>query len=71
MNTYGIWHLSKIEGSMGADLYCLLLNGDLIKSIKYYKINKPNLIFQHENDLKNTSKKAQKFLKHLNITVLE
>lgn len=71
MTAHGVGYLCKIEGGLNADLYCQILEDELIQSMDYYGMNKEKVIFQQDNDPKHTSKIAKECLRKLNINVLE
>lgn len=71
MTAHGAGYLSKIEGGLDADLYCKILEEELIQTIDYYGMQKKEVIFQQDNDPKHTSKKAKKCLQDLDMHVLE
>lgn len=71
ITAYGVGYLSRIDGGLDADLYCQILQDDLIKTMDYYKMKKEITIFQQDNDPKHTSRKAKTVLEELNINVLE
>jgi transposase len=60
----GIGYLARIDGGLDADLYCEILNDELDKSLREYKKNPTDVIFQHDNDPKHTSKKAKNLLRN-------
>lgn len=67
----GVGYLCKIDGGLDSDLYCSILKEDLMGSLKYYNLDVNDVIFQQDNDPKHMSKRAQKCLKELGLTVLE
>src|SRR5690349_19838616 len=71
MTAHGVGYLTKIDDGMDADLYCKILENDLMKTLEYYGMKTATTIFQQDNDPKHTSKKAIKCLHNLNMTVLE
>jgi len=71
ITAHGVGYLTKIEGGLDAELYCQILEQDLMETINYYGMEKTSTIFQQDNDPKHTSKKAMKCLNDLNMAVLE
>jgi len=66
----GPGYITKINNKLDATLYCDILRGELIDSCHYYGLDLGNIIFQHDNDPKHTSKKAKKCLIDNSIRVL-
>ena len=56
---------------MDANQYMSILKGYMLSSLKKGGISGEEVIFQWNNDLKNTSKKAKKWIKDNNITSLD
>jgi transposase len=71
MTAKGVGHSCRIDGRMDAELYGRILSDELIGTVKYYRMNKRQVIFQQDNDSKHTSKTAQKWFKDNGIQVLE
>ena len=67
----GIGYLTKIEGHLNADLYCQILHGELVKSLDYHDLDINEVIFQHDNDPKHTSKMAKECLQELGFKTLQ
>ena len=53
----GGWRCLQIDGRMDGDLYIKIVEGDLQSNLAFY--DKTAIIFQQDNDLKHTCKKAQ------------
>jgi hypothetical protein len=71
MTSKGPGYLTRVNGGLDANLYCQILQDELIKTIEYYSMDKDDVIFQQDNDPKHTSKKAKKCLhEELKLTVL-
>ena len=64
-------HLAEIEGKMDANQYMSILEGYMLSSLEKGEISGEEVIFQWNNDFKNTSKKAKKWMKDNNITLLD
>ncbi|MCV6009278.1 transposase, partial [Enterococcus faecalis] len=56
---------------MNAQLYCDILEENLLTTIEKLDLDRENLIFQQDNDPKHTSKKARKWFEDAEITVLK
>ena len=63
--------MCKIDGGMDADLYTSILNDYLFETIKYYGLNEKIPIFQHDNDPKQTLRKAVNWLEDYHVEVLD
>ena len=61
----------RIDGKLGAELYCKILEDDLAPSVGFYEDDLKNFIFQHDNDPKYTSKRVTKWLVDNEIEALE
>lgn len=51
----GVGYLVKIEGGLNAELYCKILEEDLIDSLYYYDLDTNDIVFQYDNNLKYTA----------------
>ena len=58
MSWDGVGYAAKIDGKMDSDLYCSILEDELLGSIKYFKKKRKDILFQQDNDSKHKSKKA-------------
>ena len=67
----GIGFLTKIEGTMDAELYCQILRDELMTTLEFYDLDVDKVIFQQDNDPKHTSKKAKSCLQELGLKVLQ
>ncbi|GES85657.1 IS630 family transposase [Rhizophagus clarus] len=45
----------KIDGGLDAELYCQILDEDLMETLQYYELNVSDIVFQQDNDLKHTA----------------
>jgi hypothetical protein len=55
----GPGYATRIEGKMDAELYTSILEDELQQTMEYYGLEVEDVIFQQDNDSKNTSKKAR------------
>ena len=56
MTVHGVGNLVKIEGTIDFKLYCQILEEDLLESMEYYRLESQDIIFQHVNDPKYSSR---------------
>jgi len=71
MEWNGVGHLAEVEGRMDADQYVAILEEHMLSSLEESGIPEEEVIFQQDNDPKHTSKKAKKWMKDNNITLLD
>jgi len=71
MTAHGVGYLSRIDGRLDVELYCKILEDELVKTMDYYGMEKDATIFQQDNDPKHTSRKAKQCLQDLQMSVLE
>ena len=55
----GVGYACKIDGRMDADLYVSILEDELQASLRFWGKTLEEVVFQQDNDLKHTSKKAK------------
>jgi DDE superfamily endonuclease len=60
----------RIEGPMDKELYTQILEEELQQSMEYYDLEVDDIIFQHDNDPKHTSKMATKWLSDHGFSVM-
>ena len=48
----------RIDGGMDAELYTNILNDELQQTVEHFGMQLENIIFQHHNDPKHTSRRA-------------
>jgi DDE superfamily endonuclease len=63
MSWDGVGYAAKIDRRMDFDLYCSILEDELLGSIKYFKKKCKDILFQQENNSKHKSKKATSWFK--------
>jgi hypothetical protein len=71
MTALGPGYMAKIDGGMDSELYCKILDEDLLDTINDYGLDKSEIIFQHDNDPKHTAKKTKKWLEEQELQVLD
>lgn len=71
MTAKGLGNMAKIEGNMDAELYCKILDEDLIGTFEWFGMDKDKMIFQHDKDPKHTAKKTKTWLENEKIQVLD
>ena len=62
MTAHGVGNLVKIEEIMDSKLYCQILEEDLSESMEYYRLKSQDIIFQHDNDPKHSSRMTKQWL---------
>ena len=70
MTSQGPGYITQIEGIMDKNLYKEILKTELKDTLKYYKLKKDEIIFQHDNDPKHTSKLVKNWLNDHHYEVL-
>ncbi len=67
----GVGFSCKIDETMDAELYSQILRDELMRTIKFYKLDRAKLYFQADNDPKHTSNLAKSTLEELKLRVME
>lgn len=67
----GVGNLVKIDGTMNAELYCQILEEDLLSSLEWYGLDLKEIVFQHDNDPKHTARKTSEWLQNTGMEVLD
>jgi DDE superfamily endonuclease/Transposase len=67
----GIGYLCRIDGSLDGELYRKILNDEFIATLNWYNIDKEQVVFQHDNDLKHTANLTKQWFVDNNIKVLD
>ena len=65
-----VGHLAEIEEKMDTNQYMSILEGYMLSSLEKSGISGEEVIFQWNNNLKNTPNKAKKWMEDNNITLL-
>jgi len=71
MTYQGIGYLCKIDNGLDAKLYRRILNEDLMETLKYYKMDKRDITFQHDNDPKHTADLTQAWIRRKRLRTLD
>jgi hypothetical protein len=66
----GVGYSCKIDSTLDSELYCEILNGELMDSLKYYKLDKKKIVFQQDNDPKHTSQRAKETIEDLGLSLM-
>nr|CCA24980.1 PREDICTED: similar to predicted protein putative [Albugo laibachii Nc14] len=56
MTAHGVGYLSRIDGILDAELYCKILEYELMQTLESYEMEKDAAIFQEANDPKHTAR---------------
>ena len=67
----GPGYACKIDGRIYGDLYVQIMEEDLKASINYYGKSPEDVVFQQDNDLKYTCKKAKSWFKNSDLEVID
>jgi hypothetical protein len=71
ISSRGVGNLARINVRMDADLYCRILDENLLSSIQSYGQDRRQIIFQQDRDPKHEAKKTLKWLNTAGIEVLD
>jgi len=71
MGRNGVGILAEVEGRMDAEQYVSILEDNLLPSMENSGIPEESIIFQHDNDPKHFSKRAQNWFKSEEIRLLD
>jgi len=71
MTAKGVGYMCRVDGNMDAQLYTNILNDELLGTLDYYHLDQSDIVFQHDNDSKHTSRMATNWLKENGIEVLD
>lgn len=68
MSWYGTGRLVKIEGKMNSEQYIKILREGLEGSIRDWRMRRNDIVLQHDNDPKHTSRQTRQYLESVGIT---
>jgi hypothetical protein len=71
MTSSGPGMMCRIEGRMDQYMYREILERELIHTLHAYNLDLANMIFQHDNDPKHTSKIVRHWLNSQEFTILK
>ena len=71
MTSKGVGYACRIDGRMDAELYTKILDDELLRTVRYYRLSKDDFIFQQDNDSKHTSRLASKWFEDHRIEMLD
>jgi hypothetical protein len=66
----GVGYLCKIDGGLDAELYCQILNEDLMETLRYYGLDVLDVIFQQDNNPKYTASLIKQWFEDNNVEIL-
>ena len=70
MGLYGVEWAEKVDRCWGEDVCCKILEDGLVESFETLEMEEGEHYFQQDNDLKHTSKKANKWFEDNDIQVI-
>jgi hypothetical protein len=70
ITAYGVGHIVRIEGNLNKDLYCEILQDDVLGTFHDLHLDFHDYYFQQDNDPKHTSKLVQAWFHKNNIDLL-
>ncbi|KAG1443588.1 hypothetical protein G6F55_012612 [Rhizopus delemar] len=56
----GVGYITQVLGILDSELYCKIMTEDMLPSLEKYDMSKDDIIFQHDNNPKHTSRLTQK-----------
>ena len=71
ITSQGVGRARRIIGTMKVSFYANILDNEFLQTLEYYGLEKEEIVFQHDNDPKHTSRIARQWLKDNEVNVLE
>ena len=71
MSWHGVGFACRIDGKMDGELYESILKDELMKTLEWFGQGVGDIVFQQDNDLKHTCKRARNWFKNKNLEVLQ
>ena len=71
MTVHGVGNLFRIDGGLDSNLYRRILDEDLVSSVEDFGFNVEDVVFQHDNDPKHTSRIVKQWISERQIAVLD
>ena len=71
MTWKGVGYACRINDILYAPLYCEILRGELMDTIKFYNLDIGDVVFHLDNDPKRTSRQAEETLEELDLTSMQ
>ena len=65
------WKIMHDQGKMNAEIYCAIHSKELPETYEILDLNQDEIIFQHDNDPKHTSKLVKNWMEGENLKVLD
>src|SRR5690242_14425213 len=62
MTAKGAGYMCRVDGNMDAQLYTDILNDELLFTLDYCRLDRSDIVFQHDNDPKHTSRMTTNWL---------
>ena len=71
MTSQGVGYLTRIDAGLDAALYQRILSDELMETLRWYKLNVKDVVFQHDNDPKHTAHSTHQWLDDHKFVVLD
>ena len=70
MLSRGVGYLCRIDGGVDAEMYCQILEGEMLKTIEYYDLKKADIIYQQDNAPAHTAKRTIQWFERNEINIM-